>query len=494
MNRFSSPDERAVPNRLRRYLLALWFIGIVLWSSAPLPALAGGGPENVFLVVNARSWASQTIANHYVQLRNIPPANVFYLDWAGAVDEISVATFRSEILLPTLRAIDERRLAGQIDYVVYSADLPFSVDFSADGDGSLQFVNASLTSMTYLYPLVLSKKPTYSSHNVNWYMPGHAEQGGELNSQGFRGQRRWRQGGKIVPDNGQIYLLSTMLGCTSGRGNSVDEVIRYLRRSAAADGTCPPGTIYFANSGDENRNKARALGVPHALRLLSELGVQAESIRRTYPRDRRDVMGAMMGIANYRWEDSGSRLLPGAICENFTSFGGNLRANGHQTPLTVPLRFGAAGSSGTVAEPLAFLQKFPDPALYVHYARGCSLAESFYQSVSTPFQLLIVGDPLCQPWAIAPWLEVLDLAPGQSVQGEVSLSPQVRGDVAVEHFELFIDGRRLAEQPPGTPFVFDSTQLADGYHELRVVAVSASSVESQGRLILPIQTQNHGRS
>ena len=47
----------------------------MLFCLAP-PARAGGGPENLFLVVNAASWASQSVANHYVELRKIPPINV----------------------------------------------------------------------------------------------------------------------------------------------------------------------------------------------------------------------------------------------------------------------------------------------------------------------------------------------------------------------------------------------------------------------------------
>ena len=50
--------------------------------------------------------------------------------------------------------------------------------------------------------------------------------------------------------------------------------------------------------------------------------------------------------------------------------------------------------------------KFPLPSIQLHYVRGCSLAEAFYQSVSGPYQLLIVGDPLCQPWAVIPKITV----------------------------------------------------------------------------------------
>ena len=53
-------------------------------------------------------------------------------------------------------------------------------------------------------------------------------------------------------------------------------------------------------------------------------------------------------------------------------------------------------------EPYSIQAKFPHPGIHVHYCRGASLAEAFYQSVNAPYQLLVVGDPLCQPWATIP--------------------------------------------------------------------------------------------
>ena len=110
----------------------------------------------------------------------------------------------------------------------------------------------------------------------------------------------------------------------------------------------------------------------------------------------------MLGVADFDWKASQSTILPGAICEHFTSFGGDMHAAAGQTPLSEWLRYGAAAASGTVTEPYAIANKFPAPMMQVHYARGCTVAESFYQSVLCPYQLLIVGDPLCRPWANIP--------------------------------------------------------------------------------------------
>ena len=63
-----------------------------------------GGPENVLLVVNPRSPDSLCIANHYAELRHIPPNNFLFLDWDPKQENTDVDTFREKILLPVLRA------------------------------------------------------------------------------------------------------------------------------------------------------------------------------------------------------------------------------------------------------------------------------------------------------------------------------------------------------------------------------------------------------
>jgi hypothetical protein len=132
----------------------------------------------------------------------------------------------------------------------------------------------------------------------------------------------------------------------------------------------------------------------------------------------------------------------------------------------------------------------------VHYARGCTLAEAFYQSVRGPYQLLIVGDPLCRPWADIPQVSVAGVQAGATVQGPLALRPTAvpAGKNGVDHFELFVDGLRLTSCVPGGTLKLDTNLLADGAHELRVVAIEAGAIRSQGRQILPVTTDNHQRT
>jgi hypothetical protein len=166
-----------------------------------------------------------------------------------------------------------------------------------------------------------------------------------------------------------------------------------------------------------------------------------------------------------------------------------------QTPFSEFLRYGAAGSSGTVTEPMALYQKFPASMIQVHYARGCTLAEAFYQSVYGPYQLLIVGDPLCRPWANIPRVSVAGVKAGESVRGRLTLEPSVTssGKAAARRFELFVDGVRVTSCEPGKSLSLDTATLPDGFHELRVVGIGPAPIESQGRKIIAVRTANHGR-
>jgi hypothetical protein len=479
---------------------------------------AGGGPENLFLVVNASSPDSVAVANAYAALRGIPPINVLMLPWQNSTESISIAAYRSDLLDPVLQAIDGRRLAPQINCVVYSSDFPWRIDFAEEMPEALatqqihKFPSGSLTGMTMLYGAVRSGKgPVWLDPQSNRYWRPLDAEGVPKSTDGFRGWHRYGAQGEVVQDSGNRYLLSVMLGVTAGRGNSVPEIVRGLEAAAAADGTKPPGTIYFVTN-DDVRTKTRSPAFPPIVRALEALGVKAEVVSGVLPAAKRDVAGLMTGAADFDWQASKSTIVPGAICENLTSFGGIFTPSAGQTPLSVFIRAGAAGSSGTVIEPYALQAKFPHPAIQVHYARGATLAEAFYQSVQAPYQLLVVGDPLCRPWATIPQVDVgtagdgKDLAANDTLSGTIELLPRatVAGQKSprdgsastgvVDHFTLFVDGVQLAQCRPGERLPLDTAQLADGHHELRVVATESSSVQSQGRWVLPVRFTNHGKT
>jgi tetratricopeptide (TPR) repeat protein len=587
-----------------RVLAVLWML--TWWPVARLPA--GGGPENVAVVVNSDSFASQAVANAFVSGRQVPAGNLIYLALGDLPDfeTIDVGTFRQRILRPAFETLETRGLAAQVDYLVYSADIPYAVRVHDDvGERTLPkelTETASINGLTYLFPLVLAERPEYLNLGVNfyarlpvqmvivdqqtwtddqrqWYQQAIRQMGAKQYAEaaaalgalveshpraaplwyhracalarldrpdeavealkravetgwldarhmradenlatlqqrddfrtlvrrleerspllrptiGFRSLIGWKPDGQPgPPDAGMRYLLSTMLSVTSGRGLSVSEAIAQLERSAAADSTFPQGTVYLMENNDV-RSRTRQPMFADTVALLKKLGVRAEVVTGTLPKNRDDVIGLVAGSAAFDWPGSGSSLLPGAICEHLTSTGGVMVERGGQTPLSEFLRHGAAGTSGTVAEPYSIAAKFPLPFLHVHYAQGCSLAEAFYQSVAGPYQLLIVGDPLCAPWARRPTVRVPELA--QPTRGEIRIRPIADPPPGntIGRFDLFINGVRRGICLPGSSLTLDTALLPDGRHEFRLVAVVADAIQTQGNAIWPVDVDNHGR-
>lgn len=444
-------------------------------------AQAGLGPENICLVVNSRSWASRTIANHYAEMRHIPPRNVVEVDWPAQIDMTTLPEFRLKLLTPILKEIQLRGLAPQIDAIVYSSDFPYAVRFGEGKSPAERLAVGSLTSMTSLAPASLAEAPPDFTKALNPYA-ARALTAKERPLPGFQ-SRIGRAGSNV----GEPIYLSVMLAYTSGRGNSVEEALAYLERSAAADGAIPKGTIYYCRNSDV-RSTTRERGFADAVTRLEKLGVAAAIADGELPDGKNDVQGAMLGVADFSWKSSRSTIKPGAICEHLTSYGGILHPRKGQTPLSELLRYGAAGTSGTVVEPYAVAAKFPDPLLHVFYAQGATLAEAFYASVLAPYQLLIVGEPLCTPWAKMPKVSVQGLAADEVIDAKRSVTvalENVPAGYSAANCDWFLDGLHARRGKLEEPFEIDATALGQGWHELRAVAISADAMATQARAIVP---------
>ncbi|MDP1562354.1 MAG: hypothetical protein Q8M16_13325 [Pirellulaceae bacterium] len=292
------------------------------------------------------------------------------------------------------------------------------------------------------------------------------------------------------------YILSTCLGVVGDhpKTNTVDEIIGYLKTSVAADHTLPKGKFYFAGTKDV-RATTRLPNFPAAIKALTALGYSSDVITTALPEKSKAVLGATIGVASFDWKASGSTFQPGAIGDNLTSYGAIFDKGNGQTTVAEFLRGGAAGASGTIVEPYAIQNKFPYPLVHAYYARGFSLAESFYMSVNGPYQLLIVGDAMCQPFVRPPLIEVKMDAEQGVVKGNVPIQLTLKDkSPAVQRFDLFMDGLRVGSVGEPGQIRIDTTKHADGYHELRFVPVGADSTQATSRVIVPISFNNHGHS
>lgn len=275
-------------------------------------------------------------------------------------------------------------------------------------------------------------------------------------------------------DQGIRHLLSIVLAVTHGRGTTVDEAIAILRRAVSADARGESAEFFFSDS-DDVRSTTRKPLVPLAAEILRSLGHQVTIDPARLPRDRDRLMGAMLGSANYDWPAAGNTILPGGIVENLTSTSGVLHRDNAQTPMTELLLAGAAGTSGTVTEPYALPFKFPTPLLYPYYAAGCTLAEAFHLAVESPYQLLIVGDPLCRPFGDKQSetfsLRLTEDDESVRIRVEFWRGPRVAAQ-RVQQYEVFLDGKLVHVVPPVAQITIPHQEIPPGEHELRIAAVS----------------------
>lgn len=588
---------------------------LLMFAASPQHAWAGGGPENLVLVVNADSASSKLIANHYIHGRMIPPRNVIYLNGIPNQEQISLDEFRNLILKPIFQQIDERKIAFNTDYIVYSADFPTVINAGQHHNqlmdeakknninlpAQLLLSEGSITSLTFFAGSVLSDQPGYLLLDANTYyrqpaanilrrpFTGSVQQQFEaaiasidkpkddftqgreqllelakknpqqvavaywlarfyaaeadaknaalwltqairmgwsfrqqtrsdlafdkvkneplfkgiadripedpfefVPTRGFKQTYSWGLNGFVnnEPGQGNRYFLSTVLAVTRNQGTNEREAIRQLKSAMSADETKPEGTFYFSDTVDV-RSTTRKPNFKVAIQALKRLGHKSEIITTILPTQRRDILGLSTGTPTFAWTATGSRVVPGAICENLTSYGGVMRDT-TQTKLSEFIRNDAAGSSGTVTEPYAIQAKFPHPLIHAHYAAGSSLAEAFYQSVAGPFQLLIVGDALCQPWATRPKFEIGGVKPFESISGTANLtidwSPSL---VPLAGMEMYVDGVLVLRSRTRERIAFDTTGISDGYHELRLVAVANNTIETTGNVIMPLVVNNH---
>jgi len=172
-----------------------------------------------------------------------------------------------------------------------------------------------------------------------------------------------------------------------------------IDRGLKADGSRPPGTVYLIHTQDAARS-VRAAGYPAAESLLSSR-VLVRELTTPIVRPLTDVLGYFTGAV---WVSEMPQLdfRPGAAADHLTSSGGKLDGS-RQMPALQWLRQGATASYGSVSEPCAQVEKFPNPGIFFdHYLRGDTLLEAYWKSVAMPGQGLFIGEPLARPFGVQP--------------------------------------------------------------------------------------------
>jgi uncharacterized protein (TIGR03790 family) len=448
------------PIRPLSWLLA---VGAALTLAAG-PARAGGGPQNVLVVVNDQSTASLDLGSYYRERRGIPERNVCHLSVNPNQPDISAAQAQSRILEPIRAHLREHGLDDQIRYIVLCGDFPTRVND-----------HESITAVLY-----------YGFKDAPRINPPAVPCGAPENTRNLYhyAERSFQR----IDSSGGLGCLAMWLSAYDpGQARAL------VDRAVAADGARPPGTFYLMKPpGDPNRNiryllfdnfKHAADGWPgfpkyEILNENSRVGLT-------------DILGYLDGLPNHSeafW--TGNVYRAGAIADHFTSYGGRLpEPPMGQASLLEWIRAGATASYGTVSEPCAILSKFPDPMLYFWYARGFNLAESYWMSVAHPYQGLFAGEPLAAPYATPPEVHLA----GPATAGDVSGIVTIRVEAAAaprqlcRQVDLFVDDVLTATLTNVGPTAWNTLDLQIGSDVYRYVVSRGDTlydaVEGLGRVV-----------
>lgn len=359
-------------------ILGVYVAAAILAACAPPPphvpkpaAPTPGG--RVLVVANERSAASIAVAEYYMRMREVPPTNLVVVD-VDSSDQIWEFEFNRRILGPVREAIE--RLPQRIDFVLLTTGIPLRLNNRRGYS-----VDAMLAGMRLAITPMIGADTAWMRRNRNPYYNANEP----FNS-----------------DKYSMYLV-TRLDCAR-----TSDCFALVDRAMAAQPY--RGPFYFdAAHGvreptDGYSMMDMLLHVAHD--RLTHLGAWSllDSTR--------DFVAPQAPLAGYvswgsndvRFSDSvyhSIRFLPGALAETFVSTSARTfkPTNGGQSRIVDLIEQGVTGVKGYVSEPYTIALANP-AILFDRYLRGFTLAESFYAaSRMVVWKDLVIGDPLCAPYA-----------------------------------------------------------------------------------------------
>jgi uncharacterized protein (TIGR03790 family) len=384
---------------------------------------AGGSGLNVIVVVNQNSTNSVQLGNYYCEKRQVPPQNYLRINWPGGNTAWTNSDFQTYLYDPLISMLSSRQLTNQAEYVVLSMDIPYHV-FKTIGDDT----NSTTSALFYGFH-------TNDPSQIPTNLPASCSLP-VASSNSYAGSEGIFRSTPPINAKSNSFLVTMITATNLALAKQV------VDQGVASDGTFPTQVVYLAKSDDTARN----------IRYQSaDNAVFDTRLRGNYSMQRivaygisgfGNILGFQSGAPNYGV--AGVTFVPGGMADNLTSFGGQIFQGAYgQLNILSFLQAGAVGTYGTVDEPCAYLEKFPSPQNYFYQSRGFSLAECYYQSVTNPYQGLLLGEPLTAPFQQAPSVTWSNLPSGSLLSGVTNLTLQaVASDIShpVQQVDLFVDG------------------------------------------------------
>src|SRR5438445_10937141 len=391
------------------------------WCCVPAgQLLAGGSGLNVAVVVNQNGSNSGQLGNYYAERRQVPPQNYLRINWSGGNTEWTESDFYTYLYNPVASMLSTRQLTNQIDFVVLSMDIPYRVTSAP--------IKPNSTTAALFYGF-------QADTNINPFECSIARSSTNL----YAGSEAIFRSTPPISAGSNSWLVTMITHSNLALAKQI------VDSGVLADGTFPTQTVYLAKSTDVNRN-VRYLTFDNAI-FNTRLRGNYSMVRTNT--DSNWLFGNCLGLQQGVQREAsmpGTTFAPGSMADDLTSYGGAIFEPADHLKILQYLSFGAAGGYGTVTEPCNYLEKFPSPQNYFYQSRGFTLAECYYQSVTNPYQGLIVGEPLAAPFAQPPSGWWSNLTENALLSGATNLILQFNGSDAahpVQQVDLFLDGTWL---------------------------------------------------
>ena len=374
---------------LRRTMVLIACVGAIV------PAVARAqSPENVAVVINGASPASQKIGEYYVRERGIPAANVIRIQ-APTTEAVSRVVYASTIEGPIAAALSRERLQDRVLYLVLTKGVPLRIAGTIGQDGTTAAVDSELT--------LLYRRMTGQTVLAR----------GRINNPYFLGTRETKEAKPFTHREHDVFLVSRLDAFT------VEDVIALIDR---AKSPATEGRIVL-DQRDALVNRAGEEWLEGASKRLIAEGHGDRQLLEMTPKPVRGVK-PVLGYFSWGSTDPQNRVrnvelgfAPGAIAASFVSEDartfeeppakwrptndnnrGTWFAGSSQSLVGDLIRDGITGVAGQVSEPYLQSSVRPD-VLFSAYLAGFNLIESFYLAIPhLGWQTVVIGDPLCAPF------------------------------------------------------------------------------------------------
>ncbi len=440
-------------------------------------------PHQVAVLVNANSQASKKAANVFAGLHRVPGLNLIYLDLPESIvtgrAECTPEEFEKYIYDPAVGTLIDRNLDNQVLAWVYSVDFPIRIITSANDRQQM-----SIMGLTFLYGKTPNIENVEKGQVLSPLFAGPATDGGPKNpprSFAFF-QENLKQ---------RMPLPSMMLGYIGENGTDMDTVIRCIEDGIRARKSGKNPRILLVETDDEARSVPREwqfndVKTEVAMRGGSVVITTNQMLMQT------NLMGVMTGSEQVTPSNFGT-FAPGAMAEHFTSWSAEFQKR--QSKCTDWLSAGATVTAGMVTEPYNGWGKFPHARFYAHYTSGCTAMESFYQSILSPVQVLLLGNPLSQITTLPVQLKAIGLSKEISSKCDAAFVAKAKFPIRARAlYSALLNGKKIKDADEISLIDLPYSEMGDGYHEVRLIAQAKLPVMPGSFIDLPVIINKKGRS